>query len=142
MLRLLNILAVMVGVVGGLVGVVGVGVVVMGIVALLRKNPTFLADPMGVYGLGLFGGISFLGFLIASRARRHLRHPDATTVRDMIGTAIYLIAMAGVVPLLKGTFLSPVIILGLYLFHRALVKRITARGFSPDAAAPISTSAT
>jgi len=133
MRRLLNILAVIIGVVATLLGAGGAVFFVGAILALLRTTPTFPTDLPGVYILIFSGGASFLGFLIASRALLHLRHPDAGTARDMIGTAIYLIVFCGVLPLFKSSpFLFPLII-GLYFVHRFLVKRVTAQALPLDA---------
>ncbi len=126
--RLLNILAVIIGFVGAWIG--GAGMLAVGglIVAAFRKNSQFPEAWPAWYVLGIGAAFAFLGFLIAGRALRHLRHPDAGTVRDMIGTAIYLIVFLGVVPLVKSAWVFP-IIFALYFLHRYLVKRIAARAF-------------
>ncbi len=152
MRKLLNILAVIIGAMSGLFGVAGAAMVVAALFTGFKQTPPFTADLRWLMLLLMGGGFCFLGFLIASRALLHLRHPDAGTVRDMIGTAIYLIVMGGVWPVgtsLKISGSVPALSLsngllactvGLYLFHRYLVKRIIARAFPPDAAPPTFTS--
>lgn len=129
MRKLLNILAVIIGLMGAVGAVAGGVVFVIGVISLFGASS---AKPDGltpVYGLGVSGGMAFLCGLIASRALLHLRQPDAGTARDMIGTAVYLIVILAVFPLLKGSAWVLPIIIGLYLLHRFLAKRVAVRAF-------------
>lgn len=129
MRKLLNILAVIIGLMSVTVAVTcGVLFVVTAATAFSGSPPT----PDGTsatYLLVTLAGLSFLGFLIASRALLHLRQPDAGTARDMVGTAIYLLVFMGVFPLFKSSSLVLPAIVGLYFVYRFLVKRIAARAF-------------
>jgi hypothetical protein len=143
---LLTILAVIIGVTSGVWALAG-GVGFIGILFGLFKGDT--AVPTNLHGwLGIASSAlaAAIGCLLASRASLHLRRPDAGTVRDMIGTAIFFIVIAGVLPLGNKLhapdYLLLAAIVGLYLLHRYLVKRINARAFPSNDAAPTSTSAT
>jgi hypothetical protein len=136
MRRLLNILAVIICAITGLLGAGGALIFVGALVPLFRNILGFPADLTGLYFLLLGAGFGFLGFLITSRALLHLRHPDAGTARDMIGTAIFLIVIMGVLPLGTGLYAPSSLLfaalIGLYVFHRYLVKKVTAQAFPPD----------
>ncbi len=131
MRRLLNILAVIICAITGLLGAGGALIFVGALVPLFRNILGFPGDMTGLYFLLIGAGFGFLGFLIASRALLHLRHPDAGTARDMIDTAIILIVIMGVLPLIKSPIVF-LIVIGLYVFHRYLVKRVTAQAFPPS----------
>ena len=140
MRRLINILAVIIGTASGLAGLGGAGIVCAAVYALFKPGTVTPPDLPGWAALGIGTGITFLGMLIASRALLHLRHPDAGTVRDMIGTAIYLIVLGGVVPLglkfhVPGALLLAAVIV-LYLFHRYFVRQVITRAFPPDGTSP------
>jgi hypothetical protein len=128
MRRLVNILAVIIGLVSAWIGAAGAFLAGGMVVAAFKKTPHFPEAWPGLIIVGIGAGYAFLGILIASRALLHLRHPDAGTARDMIGTAIYLIVFLGVVQLVKSAWVFP-LIMGLYIFHRFLVKRLAARAF-------------
>ncbi len=126
---LLNILAVVIGLMSGFVAVTCSAYLVVGAVTTFQGNIPALGIAPGILAITFLAGLAFLGFLIASRALLHLRQPDAGTARDMIGTAIYLIAIIGVAPLFRSSFIMIPLIIGLYVFHRWLVRRITTRAF-------------
>lgn len=128
MRKLLNILAVIVGLMSAFAAVSG-GVIFVSTMAVLFRESGSKPDSAGFYLLALGGVFAFLGGLIASRAWLHLRKPDAGTARDMIGTALYIIAALVVYPLIKGSGLFLPFIVGLYLFHRFLAKRVAAQAF-------------
>jgi hypothetical protein len=132
MRKLLNTLAVIIGLTGVSGAVLGGGLVVMlGVGRLMGDRPVSVSDEGAMFvGFGVGGAMAFIGGLIASRAWLHLRRPDAGTTSDMIGTAIYLIVALAVFPLLKNSAWVLPLIVGLYLFHRWLVKRIVARAVS------------
>jgi hypothetical protein len=126
MRKLLNILAVIIGLTG-VSGVVvgGMLFVLMGVGCLIGDRPVSISTEVALlFGFGVGGGMAFIGGLIASRAWLHLRRPDAGTTSDMIGTAIYLITALAIFPLLKNSAWVLLLIFGVYLFHRWLVKRI------------------
>jgi hypothetical protein len=131
MRKLLNILAVIIGLAGACVAVTGGALLVTALARLFTGSEPVPDGWMATFALVLGGGLAFLGGFIASRALLHLRKPDAGTARDMIGTAIYLIAMLAVLPLLKDSAWSLALILGAYFFHRFLVRRVTAQAFAP-----------
>lgn len=133
---LLNILAVIIGLPSGFLAVAGSAYLVVAAVTYFQGSSPAPAGTSPIYFLIITAGFSFLGFLIASRALLHLRQPDAGTARDMIGTAIYLIVITGIVPLFKSSSIGIPIIIGLYVFHRYLVKRIAARAFPAPESQP------
>lgn len=135
MKRLLNILAVIVGVLGAGVGGAGLFLFFGMIVAAFKPGSLFPHAWPAWYVLGLGAAFAFLGLLIASRALRHLRRPDAGTVRDMIGTAIYLIVFLLVARFVKSAAVFPIIFF-LYFLHRYLVKRIVAQAFPASGTPP------
>ena len=138
---LLNILAVIIGLVCGVLMLTCSAGFIVGAVAYFQGKASAPRTPPEIVA-GLFlAGLAFIHGLIASRALLHLRHPDAGTARDMIGTAIFLIVMMAVLPL--GTrlhapgFLLLAAVIALYVFHRWLVKRIVTRAFPiPSTATP------
>jgi hypothetical protein len=132
MRKLLNILAVIIGLAAGVAAVAGAALFVIPIaryVAEIGPKPEGLTM---IYPLVLGGGVAFLCGVIASRALLHLRKPGAATARDMIGTAVYLIVALSVFPLFKSSAWSLPLILGTYFFHRFLVRRVTAQTFPPS----------
>lgn len=135
---LLNTLAVIIGLATGVLAVACIAAAIAGAVAGVGGKTLPLGTVTHIVGILFVAGLAFIYGLIASRALLHLLHPDAGTARDMIGTAIYLIVMMAVLPLGRmlqapGSLLLASVI-GLYVFHRWLVKRIVARAFPPAAA--------
>lgn len=128
MRKLLNILAVIIGLMSAFAAVYG-GVIFVSTMAVLFRESGAKPDSAAFYLLALGGVFAFLGGLIASRALLHLRKPDAGTARDMIGTGIYVVAALVVYPLIKGSGLFIPIIVGLYLLHRFVAKRVAAQAF-------------
>ncbi len=150
MRKLLNLLAVIIGLAGTLMAVGGTLVFGAGIFAFFKGGTPFPAGLSPMLLLVTLAGLAFLGFLIAARMLLHLRHPDLGTAKDVVGIATYLAGLellnilAGRSPhLLPQALHSPVVelllfvsaLVGCYLFYRLVMTRIAERIFPVDTAA-------
>lgn len=98
--------------------------------------------------MALIAGLAWLSMLMAARAYRHVRQPDESTAKDVVGIATFLLAMgilsrlrkASIWPLSDGPYGSIIglavcvaTVSALYLFYRLVLKRLVARAFPSPA---------
>lgn len=130
---LINILAVIVGVLGLVLVLVNTALCVWAVVYYKISGATMPADLplLAVIGLGV--GLCFIGCLIGSRALGHLRKPDARSAGEIMTMTIYLLAFSAISPLIKSVPYAMILglIVGLFFVRRYVIKQ-TARIFPPE----------
>lgn len=136
MRRLLNILAVMVGVLGLILILMNAALCVWAVVYYRTSGATLPADLPLFAVMGLGAGLCVIGGLIGSRALGHLRKPDARSAGEVLTLAIYLLAFGAISPLIKSVpyVVILVLIAGLFFVRRYVIKQ-AAKVFPPEGTA-------
>jgi len=136
MRRLLNILAVLVGVLGLVLVLINAALCVWAVAYYKTSGATLPADLPLLAVIGLGAGLCFIGCLIGSRALGHLRKPNARSASEVLTMSIYLLAFSAISPLIKSIPFAVILVLivGLFFVRRYMIKQ-AARIFPPEVTA-------
>jgi hypothetical protein len=135
MRRLLNILAVLVGVLSVVLILMNAALCVWAVVYYVQSGAKLPADLPLFAVMGLGAGLCFIGWLIGSRALQHLRKPDARSAVEIMTMAIYMLLFGGILPLIKNVPYAVIPLLIALYFVRRYVLQQTARVFPPGSTA-------